>query len=65
MAVTSILELGLNSGRAMPQLGFGVFCVPPERTEAAVAASGIARERAIAALNRDERVGPDLSRFNG
>ena len=39
MAVTSIPELALNTGRAIPQLGFGVFRVPPERTEAVVAAA--------------------------
>ncbi len=35
--MTAIPEIMLNNGQAIPQLGFGVFLVPPAETEAAVA----------------------------
>jgi 2,5-diketo-D-gluconate reductase A len=34
--VTAIPEVMLNNGRRIPQLGFGVFLIPPPQTEAAV-----------------------------
>jgi len=34
--VTDIPEIMLNNGQTIPQLGFGVFLVPPAETEAAV-----------------------------
>src|SRR6201986_2213844 len=36
---SAIPELTLNDGRTIPQLGFGVFQVPPAETRAAVAAA--------------------------
>ena len=64
MAVTSIPELALNTGRAIPQLGFGVFRVPPERTEAVVAAALEAGYRHIdtATLYGNEKGGRDGGR---
>lgn len=46
----------LNDGQTIPQLGFGVFQVPPDRTEAAVAAALEAGYRHIdtAAMYRNE-----------
>jgi 2,5-diketo-D-gluconate reductase A len=35
--VTAIPEIMLNNGQRIPQLGFGVFLIPPAQTEAAVA----------------------------
>jgi 2,5-diketo-D-gluconate reductase A len=37
MKTTEIPELKLNDGREIPQLGFGVFLVPPDEAAAAVA----------------------------
>ena len=34
--MTAVPTIGLNNGRTIPQLGFGVFQVPPEQTRAAV-----------------------------
>jgi 2,5-diketo-D-gluconate reductase A len=34
--VTAIPEIMLNNGQRIPQLGFGVFLIPPPQTEAAV-----------------------------
>jgi 2,5-diketo-D-gluconate reductase A len=34
--VTAIPEIMLNNGQRIPQLGFGVFLIPPAQTEAAV-----------------------------
>lgn len=36
-SINSVVQLRLNDGREIPQLGFGVFQVPPEETAEAVA----------------------------
>lgn len=54
--MTQVPSITLNSGHAIPQLGFGVFQVLPEQTEAAVATALEAGYRSIdtAALYRNE-----------
>lgn len=37
--MTAVPTLTMNDGRAIPQLGFGVFQVPPEQTTQAVTAA--------------------------
>ena len=38
----SVASLVMNNGIQIPQLGFGVFLVPPEETEKAVAEALVA-----------------------
>lgn len=58
--MTSIPAITLNNGVAMPQIGFGVFQVPNDETEAAVAAALAAGYRSIdtaAVYGNEEGVG--------
>ena len=58
--VTQIPSVRLNDGRQIPQLGFGVFQVPPEETERAASLALEAGYRHIdtaAAYRNEEAVG--------
>lgn len=62
--MTSIPTITLNNGVAMPQIGFGVFQVPNDETEQAVAAALAAGYRSIdtaAVYGNEEGVGRALS----
>jgi len=64
--VTVIPDIMLNNGQRIPQLGFGVFLVPPPETEAAVAEALRAGYRHIdtAQMYRNEaQVGQAISKF--
>jgi 2,5-diketo-D-gluconate reductase A len=64
--VTVIPQIMLNNGQEIPQLGFGVFLVPPKDTEAAVTSALEAGYRHVdtAQLYRNEaEVGAAISRF--
>jgi diketogulonate reductase-like aldo/keto reductase len=54
--MSDVPTVTLNSGHEMPQLGFGVFQVPPDETKAAVSAAFEAGYRSIdtAAMYRNE-----------
>src|SRR5947208_3061951 len=63
-AVSSVPGITLNNGVTVPQLGFGVWQVPPGETEAAVAAALRAGYRAIdtaAAYGNETGVGAALT----
>ncbi len=64
--MTVIPEIMLNNGQKIPQLGFGVFLVPPQETQAAVTSALETGYRHIdtAQLYRNEaEVGAAISRF--
>jgi diketogulonate reductase-like aldo/keto reductase len=64
MQSMTIPSLTLNTGHEIPQLGFGVFQIPPEETEAAVAAALAAGHRHIdtaAAYGNEAEVGAALA----
>ena len=64
--MTVIPDIMLNNGQRIPQLGFGVFLVPPPETEAAVAEALRAGYRHIdtAQMYRNEaQVGQAISKF--
>src|SRR2546423_834330 len=64
MPPTTIPALPLNTGHAIPQLGYGVFQVPPEQTEGAVTTALEAGYRHIdtaAAYRNEEPVGAALA----
>lgn len=66
-STNSVLQLRLNDGRHIPQLGFGVFQVPPEETAEAVAhalATGYRSIDTAAAYQNEAGVG-DAIRDSG
>ena len=63
--MTVIPDITLNSGKTIPQLGFGVFLVKPEETEAAVTSSLEAGYRHIDTAEmygNEEEVGEAIAR---
>jgi 2,5-diketo-D-gluconate reductase A len=64
---TNVPRVGLNDGREMPQVGFGVFQVPPEQTAEAVTLALQAGYRAIdtAAAYRNEAEVGEAVRASG
>ena len=60
--------LTLNDGRTMPQLGFGVFKVPPQEATETVTAAIEAGYKAVdtaAIYGNEEGVGAALAKANG
>jgi diketogulonate reductase-like aldo/keto reductase len=71
--VSSVPNVELHDGVAIPQLGFGVFQVPPAETQAAVEEDETSLVdielseddmAANARLDSGERIGPDPATFS-